>query len=76
MKNLKGYLLVVIGSFFMGLGIALATCADLGLSTISSVPYVVSLRFTALTLGTWSAIWNIIMIVAQVLILRREFKLI
>ena len=74
MKLLKDYSLVIIGSLFMGLGIALTKCADLGLSTISSVPNVVSIKFPFLTLGTWSAIWNIIMILAQILILGKNFK--
>ena len=74
MKILKDYLLVVIGSLFMGWGIALTKCAGLGLSTISSVPNVVSIKFTFLTIGTWSAIWNIIMILAQICILGKKFK--
>lgn len=74
MKHLKGYILVVVGSFFMGLGIALTKCAELGVSTISSVPNVVNLRFPFLTFGTLSSIWNLIMIAAQIIILRKEFK--
>ena len=74
MKILKDYSLIILGSFFMGLGIALTKCADLGLSTISSVPNVVSIKYDFLTLGTWSAIWNFVMIAAQILILGRNFK--
>lgn len=74
MKILKDYFLVILGSFFMGLGIALTKCAGLGLSTISSVPNVLSIKFTFLTLGTWSAVWNLIMILAQIIILGRKFK--
>ena len=74
MKILKDYLLVILGSFFMGLGIALTKCAGLGLSTISSVPNVFSIKFTFFTLGTWSAAWNLIMILAQVIILGKKFK--
>ena len=74
MKVLKDYLLVIIGLFFMGLGIALTKTAQLGLSTITSVPNVFSIKFDSLTLGTWSAIWNLVMITTQILILRRNFK--
>ena len=73
-KIFKDYFLVVIGSLFMGFGIALTKCADLGLSTISSVPNIISLKFTFFTFGTWSAIWNLIMILAQVIIKGKEFK--
>ena len=58
----------------MGLGIALTKCAQLGLSTISSVPNVVSIKFSFLTLGMWSSIWNFVMILAQLLIQRKNFK--
>ena len=74
MKIFKDYFLVIAGSFFMGLGIALTKCAELGLSTISSVPNVISIKFDFFTLGTWSAIWNLVMILAQILILRRKFN--
>ena len=74
MKVLKDYFLVIIGSFLMGLGIALTKCADLGLSTISSVPNVFSIKYTFFTLGTWSSVWNLIMVSAQILILGKKFK--
>lgn len=74
MKHLKGYIILVIGTFFMGLGIALTKCSELGVSTISSVPNVLSIRFNAISLGTWSTIFNAIMILAQVLILQKDFK--
>lgn len=74
MRIFKDYSLVIIGSFFMGLGIALTKCAELGLSTISSVPNVFSIKYTFFTLGTWSAIWNLVMILAQIIILKKEFK--
>lgn len=74
MKILKDYFLVILGSFFMGFGIALTKCAGLGLSTISSVPNIISIKYTFLTLGTWSSIWNIMMILSQVVILGKKFK--
>lgn len=74
MRVFKDYTLVIVGSFFMGLGIALTKCAELGLSTISSVPNVISLKFDFLSLGTWSSIWNLVMILAQIIILGRKFS--
>lgn len=74
MKHLKGYIILVIGTFFMGLGIALTKCSQLGVSTISSVPNVLSIKFDAVSLGTWSTIFNAIMILTQVLILGKAFK--
>ncbi len=74
MKHLKGYIILMVGTFFMGLGIALTKCSELGVSTVSSVPNVLSIRFTEMSLGTWSTLFNCIMILAQVLILRKDFK--
>lgn len=74
MKHLKGYIILIVGTFFMGMGIALTKCSELGVSTISSVPNVLSIRFDFISLGTWSAIFNVLMILAQMLLLGREFK--
>lgn len=74
MKQLKGYIILIVGTFFMGLGIALTKCSELGVSTISSIPNVISIRFPSVSLGTWSAVFNFIMIAAQIVILRKEFR--
>ena len=70
----KRYLTVIIGAFFMGLGVALTKLAELGVSTISSVPNVMSIKFTFMTMGNWLTVWNCILILGQVLILKKEFK--
>lgn len=48
--------------------------AALGVSPISSAANVVSIAVPGLSLGTWLMIWNGILILAQMLILRREFR--
>ena len=50
--------------------------AELGVSPISSVANVMSCKYSSLSLGTWLIIWNCILIVGQILILRRKFQLI
>lgn len=64
----------VAGLFITALGVALTKRAELGISPISSVPNVLSCRFLALTLGMWMVIWNCLLIVGQLLVLRRSFK--
>ena len=54
-------------------GIAFITKAALGTSPISSLPYVLSQRFT-LTLGQFTFIMNTGFIVAQIVLLGREFE--
>lgn len=75
-ETVKKYTILVAGLFFMGLGVALTKCAGLGLSTISSVPNVLSIKFSFMSLGSWLAFWNYVMIAVQILILRRGFKLV
>lgn len=49
---------------------------ELGVSPISSVANVMSYKFPSLSLGTWLIIWNCMLIVGQIFILRRKFQLI
>lgn len=60
---------VLLNSF----GVALITKAALGTSPISSLPYVLSFRFPV-TLGQFSFVMNMVFILAQVLLLRRQFQ--
>lgn len=60
---------VVINSF----GIAFITKAALGTSPISSLPYVLSLRFP-LSLGGFTFIMNLLFVAAQFALLGREMK--
>lgn len=75
-ETAKRYILFVICLFFMGLGVALTKHGELGVSPISSVANVVSLKFTFFSFGTWLTISNCILLVGQIILLRRNFKLI
>ena len=74
MEKLKRYIVFLIGLFINSLGVSLITLADLGTSPISSIPYVLSLNFP-LTLGEFTIVFSIFLIVLQLLILRKNFKL-
>ena len=71
---IKRYLLFIIGLFFAGVGVAFTKHGELGVSPISSVANVMSYRFTFLTMGNWLILWNCVLILGQILILRRDFK--
>lgn len=71
----KRYVVFILGLFFSGIGVAFTKHGDLGVSPISSVANVMSLKFSFLSLGNWLIVWNCVLIAAQVLILRRDFKL-
>lgn len=75
-ETAKRYILFVISLFFIGLGIAFAKHAGLGISPISSVANVMSMRFTNLSFGTWLFFTNCLFLLGQILLLRRKFQLI
>ena len=75
-ETAKRYVLFVISLFFSALGIAFTKHGELGVSPISSVANVLSDKFTFLSLGTWLVIWNCVMIVGQIALLRKKFQLI
>lgn len=75
MKNntAKRYLFFLIGILINAFGVALITKAALGTSPISSVPYVLSLRF-APTLGAFTFVMNLLFIILQPVLLRRDYQ--
>ena len=73
-ETFKRYLLCVAGLFFSALGVAVTKLADLGVSPISSVANVMSMKISALSLGNWLILWNCVLILGQILILRRRFQ--
>ena len=73
-ETAKRYLLLVVGLFFSAIGVAFTKHGELGVSPISSVANVMSCRVTALTLGNWLIIWNCILILGQIIILRKKFQ--
>ena len=70
----KRYLLLIAGVFFVGLGIAIARRSDLGISPVSSVANVLSLKWDIFSMGTWLMLWNCLIILMEIAILRRNFK--
>lgn len=71
---LKRYTLFIFCLFFMGIGVALTKHGALGVSPISSVANVVSLKFTFFSFGTWLTISNCVLLLGQILLLRKNFK--
>ena len=74
METLKRYLIFLVGLFVNSMGVSLITKANLGTSPISSIPYVLSLNFP-FTLGNFTIFFSIFLIVLQLIILRKNFKL-
>ena len=70
----KRYGLFIISLWFSALGVAITKCGSLGVSCISSVPNVLSLRFTALTIGGWTFLWNTLLVLCQIALLGKRFQ--
>ncbi len=73
---LKRYILFIISLFFAALGVAFTKHGELGVSPISSVANIMNLRFPTVSMGTWLIIWNCILILGQIVILRKNFQII
>ena len=73
-ERILRYMLLVIGLFFIGLGIAVVKHSNLGISPISSIANVLSIKFPSLTVGTWLMFTNCLMILVQIIILKSKFK--
>lgn len=71
---IKRYIFLLVGLFVNGLGVSFITKAGLGTSPITSIPYTLSLSFTP-TVGMFTLVFNIFLIILQVILLRRNFQL-
>ena len=73
MPLLERWIIFFVGTACHSIGIALVVKSTLGTSPISSVPYVLSLSFP-LTFGQTTFIINMLFIVGQILLLKKNFN--
>lgn len=66
---------LIIGLFISGVGVAITKRGMLGVSPVSSVANIISIKFPVLSFGTWLFLWNCTLILGQIVILRKDFKL-
>lgn len=71
---LRQCLTFIVGLFIMSLGVTFSVKANLGVSPVSCVPYIYSLKYP-LTLGQSTIIMNIILILLQIVLLRKNYQL-
>lgn len=67
------YFILVLGLFILALGIGFSAAAALGVSPASCFPYVLSKAFP-ITMGTLTIMMQTLFMIAQIAILRKEFK--
>lgn len=73
-ETAKRYILFIISLFFSAMGVAFTKHGELGVSPISSVANVMSCKFEVLSLGSWLIIWNCVLIIGQIAVLRKKFQ--
>lgn len=66
------FVFLCLGLTIMAFGVAFSIEADLGISPISTVPYVTSL-ISGLSVGTTTIIMNFLFVLIQIAILRRQY---
>lgn len=75
MKHLYRVIIYICGIFLLALGGVLAIKSNLGASPVSSLPLSIS-RVSSLTLGTAATVLFTFYVFMQVILLRKEFKII
>lgn len=70
----KRYLLFFFGLIFNAFGVAFVTKAALGTSPIAAIPYSASLIWTVLTMGQWTALYNLLLVASQLVIAKKVNK--
>lgn len=69
----KRYVVFLIGLYLTSFGVSFVTKASLGTSPISSIPYVLSLGLKP-TMGQFTILFSLFLIVLQIILLGRKFK--
>ena len=68
------YGISTLGLLVVALGVGLSIKSNLGIAPLSCIPTVLSLRFSHVSVGTFTWIFNLLFIVLQAAILRKDFK--
>lgn len=63
-----------IGLFIMTLGVSMSVKSNLGVSPVSSIPYTITC-ITGLEMGKATILFHIVLVILQIIILRKAFKM-
>lgn len=69
---IKRYFVFFIGLLLTSFGVAFVTKTSLGTSPIAAIPYSLSLVLPQLSMGTWVVLFNLLLVVIQCLIERKN----
>ncbi len=65
----------IVSLFLAALGVSLVIRAELGTSPAAGLVYVLNLRWPQISIGVFTVLFNVALIVGQILLLRRRFQL-
>ena len=68
------YGISTLGLVVVALGVGLSIKSNLGIAPLSCIPTVLSLRFQAISVGTFTWAFNLLFIVIQAFILKKDFR--
>lgn len=71
-ETVKKYIIFLIGLSIVSFGIALVTKTALGITPISAIPYSLSLIWPSLSLGNWTILYSLLLILLQIVMLRKN----
>ena len=74
-ESIKRLVLCIVSFLILAVGVAFTKVSGLGVSPISSFPNVLSIGLPFMTIGNWTIIYYLFMILAQYLMLRKDFKI-
>ena len=74
LEMVRRFAAYVIGMFFIASGVSFSRSTNWGISPVNSIPNVLSLRFTQITMGQWIIIVFTCFLIIQALILWKQFK--
>lgn len=70
----RRYFVFVLSLFFSGLGVSFVRHGGVGVPPISCVPNIISLKYDFLSFGMWLFLWNVVLLLLQIIILRKDFN--
>ena len=79
-EYVKRYAFLCVGLFIMAFGVSFSIKADLGTSPVSSIPYTLNLateassKIPTISVGVTTIIVNVLIVLLQVILLRRNFQ--
>lgn len=71
---IKRSIVYLLGLFCVAIGVNISIKSNLGISAVTSLPYVFSLKFSALTVGNWTTIIYCGYVLIQIALLGKDFK--